>query len=986
MASGLMLTLLLIGMLSLTFNIQPVKSEPRTWTVDDDEPADFSSIQDAVDAASSGDMIFVYEGTYNEYVSITKPLNVTGENPDTTVVNGGFLLLFAYDVSISSFSVSGSPHGIQICASSSSTIMFNIVTSGFFGICLNYTDSGPHGGGHNIIRSNTISGSNYGIGLFCSSNNRIYHNNFRENTQQVVNYDSENSWDDDYPSGGNYWDDYTGGDANGDGIGDTPYTIDNDNEDNYPLMDPFQLPDLAIASNDISIEPNCPVVDEHVDIVATVHNSGGYAENVPVDLMIDDEVIETLYRDITKDTPVEVVFQHTFVDSGTYEITVAVDPQNRIPESNEDNNSAEKQQEVRLTPKLQNALLIDVYPIPDPKVHSIISTLLIAAGYTVTVKTQVDAEWLRQNFWGYGVIWWRAHADGQSIQTSEQVSNWTETKNKYSNLWNMSLSEVTNRIRFMHFTGFGDYVGIRPFFIQNFSKTHMPTPFPWSLIYVEACYTMQTNDYWNVFESCGAAAYLGYDDNPPYSLADADAIIAFTALCCGWDVESVCGNVNLVWDLDFRGHGNFKLVDTIQESLSMLRVAVESPVSILVTDSLGRRTGIDPETGEEINEIPDAVYLGNQSEPQAVLILNATEGTYLTELYGIMDGVFHITTILTHGFDSTSHSLTANIEENETKSFMSVMNGEIQSAIDVADQGETIYVSPGIYYENLVVDKPVSLIRGYGETTIIDGSILGNVMEVTADNVTITGFTVRNSGPPLPSGYGIALRNVTNCSIYRNNISNNGFGIWLENSSSNSMVENTITNNQYSVYLGNSSGNNFYHNNFINNTYQVDSDGSLNVWDDDYPSGGNYWSDYAGVDLYHGPDQNIAGSDGIGDTSHIIDENNRDNYPLATPWTLGSHVNLTVRTFGIGEIGNVSAWIDSKHPTYVSPMKIRANVGLHTVEAQYGFLKQGPESDSYIKYTFNCWIDGSTRNPRTILLNEEKTLIALYRWKTVYLW
>jgi len=48
-----------------------------------------------------------------------------------------------------------------------------------------------------------------------------------------------NIWDDGYPSGGNYWSDYAGVDADGDGIGDTPYIIDDNNIDHYPLMDPF---------------------------------------------------------------------------------------------------------------------------------------------------------------------------------------------------------------------------------------------------------------------------------------------------------------------------------------------------------------------------------------------------------------------------------------------------------------------------------------------------------------------------------------------------------------------------------------------------------------------------------------------------------------------------------------------------------------------------------------------------------------------------
>jgi len=58
----------------------------------------------------------------------------------------------------------------------------------------------------------------------------------------------------------------------------------------------------------------------------------------------------------------------------------------------------------------------------------------------------------------------------------------------------------------------------------------------------------------------------------------------------------------------------------------------------------------------------------------------------------------------------------------------------------------------------------------------------------------------------------------------------------------------------------------------------------VNTWDNGYPSGGNYWCDYAGGDLYSGPYQNESGSDGIGDTPYIMDASNMDRYPLIYPF------------------------------------------------------------------------------------------------------
>jgi hypothetical protein len=73
-----------------------------------------------------------------------------------------------------------------------------------------------------------------------------------------------------------------------------------------------------------------------------------------------------------------------------------------------------------------------------------------------------------------------------------------------------------------------------------------------------------------------------------------------------------------------------------------------------------------------------------------------------------------------------------------------------------------------------------------------------------------------------------------------------------------------------------------YHNDFIGNTSQTNAETNKDEWDDGYPSGCNYWSDYAGVDDYSGPGQNVSGSDGIGDTPYVF-PNDQDNYPLMTP-------------------------------------------------------------------------------------------------------
>jgi parallel beta-helix repeat protein len=158
------------------------------------------------------------------------------------------------------------------------------------------------------------------------------------------------------------------------------------------------------------------------------------------------------------------------------------------------------------------------------------------------------------------------------------------------------------------------------------------------------------------------------------------------------------------------------------------------------------------------------------------------------------------------------------------------------------------------------------------------------------------------------NNWGIELQYSSNNSITGNNVTANmAHGIWLGRSPNNHISRNNITNNSDGVGLYESSNNTFHHNNFIDNTQQTYflTSGYANFWDDGYPSGGNYWSDYTGVDNHSGPHQNETGSDGIGDTPYVIDENNQDNYPFMKPCPWSSHdigiTGITTSTTVVGQ-------------------------------------------------------------------------------------
>jgi len=134
---------------------------------------------------------------------------------------------------------------------------------------------------------------------------------------------------------------------------------------------------------------------------------------------------------------------------------------------------------------------------------------------------------------------------------------------------------------------------------------------------------------------------------------------------------------------------------------------------------------------------------------------------------------------------------------------------------------------------------------------------------------------------------GIWLTDSDNNTILGNNISNSRHnGIILDRSNSNEISRNNVKNSgRTGVQLSESCNNKFFNNNFINNSAQsqaADQTRLCNTWDDGYPNGGNYWSDYLGPDFSTGPRQNREGSDGIGDTPYTIAAN-VDRYPLMNP-------------------------------------------------------------------------------------------------------
>ncbi len=140
----------------------------------------------------------------------------------------------------------------------------------------------------------------------------------------------------------------------------------------------------------------------------------------------------------------------------------------------------------------------------------------------------------------------------------------------------------------------------------------------------------------------------------------------------------------------------------------------------------------------------------------------------------------------------------------------------IQAAVDAAWEGDTLLVSPGTYTENVQVNKSVSIISSSGnpEDTIVRAADPEeHVFNVTADFVSISGFNVsgasgENSGVYIEGNVaGVYLKGVSGCDLSGNILSGNYFGAWLSGSENCSLSGNSVTGGEFGLWLEGSCNN-----------------------------------------------------------------------------------------------------------------------------------------------------------------------------------
>jgi parallel beta-helix repeat protein len=342
---------------------------------------------------------------------------------------------------------------------------------------------------------------------------------------------------------------------------------------------------------------------------------------------------------------------------------------------------------------------------------------------------------------------------------------------------------------------------------------------------------------------------------------------------------------------------------------------------------------------------------------------------------------------MTKGID-LSGRINVTVQNMQIKDFDNGIWGDSSSRIVISGNNLTyngfgIYLS---YLSNSTISR--NNVINNGDSILIDHSSSNNV---SGNNVINNGAGIRVvqlsnhnnvSGNNLTANdaYGVVLDFYSNNNtIFGNNVTANSQygGIVLTSfSNCNTIFGNSVSNNSGGGIdvdplpsYGSSLNNMIYHNNFIDNSPQACTRaGSLNVWDDGYPSGGNYWSDYNGSDSYFGPYQNETGSDGIGDTPYVIDTHNKDNFPLMGMFsdfnaTLEQHIETicnssisdfqfsgTAISFDVCGTSGTAGFCRICIPTAL--MNVTYKVFVNGTEVSYNLLQCSNETYSYVYFSY----------------------------------
>ena len=308
---------------------------------------------------------------------------------------------------------------------------------------------------------------------------------------------------------------------------------------------------------------------------------------------------------------------------------------------------------------------------------------------------------------------------------------------------------------------------------------------------------------------------------------------------------------------------------------------------------------------------------GNFSTPVGTLSSGSCSTMYIDSSPGSVDIAAYYSGDSNNQPSSGSTTLTV---VSSGSIYYSQNYSSVQAAINASKAGSTLIVAPGIYRENLILDKKLtiigdpdqaqfggggsgifltvysgangSIVTGFEITSYTDGilvyasncQIYSNTMNsmvesgIVLDGSNATGDVVHDNAFENTSTPINLTASAGGNTIYGNIISSQATVTISVGTNDNTVYQNAISGSSIVLNVTNSQGNTFYHDDFLATTEIVAT--GTNTWDNGYPAGGNYWSDYQAK--Y--PNAAEIDSSGIWNTSYVINGNNQDNYPLMKPY------------------------------------------------------------------------------------------------------
>ena len=298
----------------------------------------------------------------------------------------------------------------------------------------------------------------------------------------------------------------------------------------------------------------------------------------------------------------------------------------------------------------------------------------------------------------------------------------------------------------------------------------------------------------------------------------------------------------------------------------------------------------------------------------------------------------------------------------------------IQDAINNSSTGDTIRVWEGVYQENIIVNKSVSLIGNGSAFTSIYGGSNQVIINIMVDRVNITGFSVTRVLSSW-SYSGIWLNKVKHCNITDNICSNNKYGIYFDSSSNNSVCNNTCSNNmEDGIYLQES-----WNNTLVNNNCSNNYDGIYLLYSSNNTFENNTCSNngYRGIYLLYSDNTTIINNtilkNDIGicnvysQNNTLLNNNCSDNYDHGI-WLDGSSYcnvnnNICLDNDGVG----IVIYLYSLNISVINNNCLNNYIGLYVIYSNFNKIKNNICNSSNFTgmyYYYSSWniIENNTCN------------------------